>query len=340
MRLEPAIRTTVIVILACVSAVKAQQPLKLVQTISMPNVKGRIDHLGIDIKRGRLYIAGLGNNTMEVVDVRAGKWAESVPGFKTPQGIWYLPSVDKVFAASGDDGTCRVFRGGDLKLLDTIKLAPGVNRIAYNPVTHQLYAGFGGKDAGWNYGEIAIINPQTDHVKGTVMVAAHPAEILVDRSGRKLFVAIYPANKVQVIDIQGRTVGNTWSTGAAHPGDMALDETTGRLFIGSKNPPIFLVYDSASGKEIERMPIVEGQDGVYFDAKLKRIYISGGRELGNGFVDVIQEKDADHYGELARVPTGPGAGTSLFVPELNRLYVVVPSHAQTNAEVMVFEPHP
>jgi DNA-binding beta-propeller fold protein YncE len=327
-------------IFAFASTLSAQQPLKLLQTIPMPSVKGRIDHLGIDVKRGRLYIAGLGNDTMEVVDIRAGKWLRSVSGFKTPQGIWYVPSVDKLFAASGDAGTCRVFRGGDLKEVDTIHLAPGVNRLIYNPVARQLYAGYGGKDASWDYGEIGIISPRTDQVLGKVKVASHPAEILVDHSGRKLYVAIYPAQKIQLIDIPHRSVVATWSTGSAHPGDMALDENTGRLFVGSKDPPVFLIYDSASGKEVSHMPLVEGQDGVYFDARRKRIYISGGRELGSGSVDVIQEQDPDHYKELARVPTGPGAGTSLFVPELDRLYVAVPAHGQSSAEVMVFEPRP
>lgn len=338
--MRPSLTTRLMIsfILGCAASLQAQAPLRLVQTIPMPNVKGRIDHLGIDAKRGRLYIAGLGNNTVEVVDIRAGKWVQSISGFKTPQGIWYISSVDKVFAASGDDGTCRVFRGRDLHPLDTIKLAPGVNRLIYNPVARQLYAGYGGKDAGWDYGEVGIINPQNDQVLGKIKVASHPAEILVDHAGRKLYVAIYPAQKIQVIDIAKRSVESTWSTGSAHPGDMALDESTGRLLVGSKDPPLFLVYDTASGKEVSHLPIVEGQDGVYFDSHLKRIYISGGRELGSGSVEVIQEKGPDYYQELARVPTGPGAGTSLFVPKLNRLFVVVPANGQNQAEVMVFEP--
>ena len=333
-------RVAAILIATFTIALHAKGPLKLVQTIPLPNVKGRIDHLGLDLKRGRVYIAGLGNNTVEVVDIKAGKWIESLPGFRTPQGIWYVPSVDKVFAASGDDGTCRVFRGEDLKQLDSIQLAPGVNRIAYSPVRQQLYAGYGGKDAGWDYGEIGIINPENDRVVGKVKVASHPAEILADNAGKNLYVAIYPAAKLQVIDIAKRNVVATWDLGDVHPGDMAMDEATGRLFVGSKNPAVFVIYDYATGKQIARFPIIEGQDGVYFDNKLKRIYISGGRELGSGAVEVIQQKSPDRYEELARVPTGPGAGTSLFVPELNRLYVVVPSNAQKEAEVMVFEPQP
>ncbi|MGH9356776.1 MAG: YncE family protein, partial [Terriglobia bacterium] len=191
-----------------------------------------------------------------------------------------------------------------------------------------------------SYGEVAAIDPKTDQVVWKVKVAAHPAEILVSKSGRKLFVAIYPASKIQLIDIPRHAVVATWPTGDAHPGDMALDEANHRLFSGSKDPPVLQIYDSESGKQITSIPIVGGMDGVWFDAKLKRVYISGGRAQNSGFVEVIQQKNANRYQSIARIPTGPGAGTSLFVPEVNRLYVVVPAHDQTNAEVMVFEPQP
>src|SRR6266481_8104327 len=98
------------------------QPLKLVQTIPMPNVKGRIDHMDLDVKGKRLFVAGLENGSVEVVDLRAGRWVRSIPGFQKPQGIAYVESLNKVFVASGDDGMLRVFRADTLELLDSIKL--------------------------------------------------------------------------------------------------------------------------------------------------------------------------------------------------------------------------
>jgi DNA-binding beta-propeller fold protein YncE len=110
-------------------------PLKLLQTIPLPNVKGRIDHIDVDIKGNRLFVAGLENGTLEVVDLKAGKWTRSIPGFKAPQGIAYIPSVNKVFVASNDDGMVRVFRGDTLELLDTIHLdlAPTASRTIPMP---------------------------------------------------------------------------------------------------------------------------------------------------------------------------------------------------------------
>src|SRR2546430_16310198 len=121
-----------------------KQPLRLVQTIPLPNVKGRIDHMDVDVKGKRLFVAGLENGTLEVVDLKAGKWTRSIPGFKAPQGIAYLPSLNKAFVASNDDGMARGFRGDTFELLDTIHLDLGPNRVAYDPHTGLLYVGYGG----------------------------------------------------------------------------------------------------------------------------------------------------------------------------------------------------
>src|ERR1700693_4825494 len=120
-------------------------PLRLVQTIPLPNVKGRIDHMDVDVKGKRLFVAGLENGTLEVVDLKEGKLARSIQGFKAPQGIAYIPSLNKLFVASNDDGMVRVFRGDTLELLNTIHLDLGCNRVAYDPHTGLLYVGYGGK---------------------------------------------------------------------------------------------------------------------------------------------------------------------------------------------------
>src|SRR6266478_6345232 len=125
----------------------AKQPLRLVQTIPLPNVKGRLDHMDVDVKGKRLFVAGLESGTFEVVDLEAGKWVRSIPGFKKPQGVLVVSEFNKLFVASGDDGMLRVFRGDTLELLDSIHLEPGPNRVVYEPKSKLVYVGYGGKDA-------------------------------------------------------------------------------------------------------------------------------------------------------------------------------------------------
>ena len=316
----------------------ASQPLRLMQTISLPNVKGRLDHIDVDLKGKRLFVAGLENGTFEVVDLQAGKWTRSLPGFKKPQGALFVPELNKLFLASGDDGMLRVFRGDTLELLDAIHLEPGPNRVVYEPKSRLVYVGYGGKDAGKDYGEVGIVDARNDKLVGELRVAAHPSELLLDKAGTTLFVFISIANQLQVIDTNKRQVVSTWPVTSQRPGDAAFDESTSRLFIGTRTPPEMIVMDSKSGREVTQLPTAEGMDGVYFDAGRKRIYVSGGRELPEGFTHVYQQKDADHYEEIGRTPTRGGAGTSFWSPQLNRYYVAAPATEKEAAAIFVYAP--
>ena len=315
-------------------------PLQLIQTIPMPNVKGRIDHMDVDVKGKRLFVAGLENGSLEVVDLHAGKRLKSIPGFKKTQGVAHVPSLNKVFVASGDDGMLRIFRGDTLDLLDTIKLELGPNRVAYDPNSELLYVGYGGKDAGKDYGEVGIIDAKTDKHVSDIKVEAHPAELLLDKSGKTLFVFVSAASKVQVVDTHKREVVSTWPVSSQRNGDGAFDEKTHRLFIGTRTPPQMIAMDSQTGKEVANLPTVEGMDGVYFDAAHKRVYVSGGRDQDVGYIFAYQQKDADHYETIGKMPTKPGAGTSFWSPELNRYYVAAPAHDNEAAAILVFEPMP
>ena len=316
-----------------------RQPLRLVQTIAIPNVKGRLDHMDVDVRGKRLFVAGLENGTLEVVDLQAGKWIRSVPGFKKPQGALYVPQLNKLFVASGDDGMLRVFRGDTLDLLDSIHLEPGPNRVVYELNSKSVYVGYGGKDAGKDYGEIGVIDAKDDKHIGDIKVVAHPSELLLDKSGATLFVFSSIANRLQIIDTNQRQVVSTWTVTSEHPGDAAFDESTYRLFIGTYAPPEMVVMDSKSGKEIAHLPTAEGMDGVYFDAVRKRVYVSGGRNLPVGFAYVYQQKDADHYENVGRVTTRGGAGTSFWSPELDRYYVAAPANDKQDTGILVYAPN-
>jgi WD40 repeat protein len=317
-----------------------KEPLHLVQTITMPKVKGRIDHMDVDVKGKRLFVAGLENGSLEVIDLQAGKWLKSIPGFKKTQGVAYVRSLNKIFVASGDDGMLRVFRGDTLDLLDAIKLDLGPNRVVFDPRAELLYVGYGGKDAGKDYGEVGVIDAKADKHIGDIKVEAHPSELLLDQSGKTLFVFVSIASKVQVVDTSKREVVSSWPVSSQRNGDGAFDEKTHRLFIGTRTPPQMIAMDSQSGKEVASLPTVDGMDGVYFDAAHKRVYVSGGRDQGVGYVFVYQQKDADHYETIGKIPTRPGAGTSFWSPELRRYYVAAPAQDNEDAAILVFEANP
>ena len=317
---------------------REKQSLRLIRTISIPNAKGRLDHLEVDVRGQRLFVAGLENGTFEVIDLKAGKWTRSIAGFKKPQGALYVAEFNKLFLASGDDGEVRVFRGDTLQLVDSIQFEPGPNRIVYEPNSKLVYVGYGGKDAGKDYGEVGIIDARNGKRVGDIKVTAHPSELLLNESGTTLFVFISIANQLQVVDTGKREVVSTWQISSQRPGDAAFDESSSRLFIGTRTPAEMVVMDSRSGKELAHLPTAEGQDGVYFDALRKRVYVSGGRELRNGFVYVYQQKDADKYEIIGEIPTRGGAGTSFWSQELNRYYVAAPANDNEHAAILEYAP--
>ncbi|HMH08714.1 MAG TPA: hypothetical protein VK579_18710 [Terriglobales bacterium] len=313
-------------------------PLRLVQTISLPNVKGRLDHMDVDVSGKRLFVAGLENGTFEVVDLQAGKWMRSIPGFKKAQGALFVPELNKLFLASGDDGMVRVFRGDTLELLGSIQFEPGPNRVVYEPKSKLVYVGYGGKDAGKDYGEVGIIDARQNKHVGDIKVVAHPSELLLDKSGNTLFVFSSIANRLHVIDLSKRQIIATWVVTSEQPGDAAFDDATSRLFIGTHTPAEMIVMDSKSGKEIAHLPTAEGMDGVYFDTLRKRVYVSGGRRFPAGFAYVYQQKGADRYETIGKISTRGGAGTSFWSPQLDRYYVAAPASHKEEAAILVYAP--
>jgi DNA-binding beta-propeller fold protein YncE len=338
--LVSAAATGALLLAAVTMNAQYKEALILVQTIPLPNVKGRIDHMDVDVKGKRLFVSGLENGSVEVVDLQAGKWTRSIPGLQKPQGIAYVPSLNKVFVASGDDGMLRVFRGDTLELLDSIKLDLGANRVTYDARKKLLYVGYGGKDAGKDHGEVGIIDARKDKKLYDIQVAAHPAEMLLDKPGKRLFVLVPIASKIQVIDTKRREVTAAWPVSSQRPGDAAYDESTQRLFLGTRTPPQMIAMDTKTGREVANLPTVDGMDGVYFDTTRKRIYISGGRGLDTGYVYAYQQKDANSYGIASKILTRPGAGTSFWSQELNRYYVAAPAYDNDLAAVLVFGPQP
>lgn len=314
-------------------------PLRLIATIPLPHVRGRIDHFSVDVPGRRLFISALGNHTVEVVDIRANKWLRAVSGVKQPQGEYYVARLHKLFTADGLGGAVRVYRvyrGGALRLLSAVKLALGPDAEAYDPVTHLLYVGYGGGAAGKDYGEVGIINAVTDRHIGDIRTRAHPGTILVARPGRTLFITVPKTHQIAQIDARTGRIAAVWLAKTGIPVSLALDRRHHRLFVGMRGPAGIEVFDSRTHQFIASLPSVGLMDGLFYDSVHHRIYASGGA----GYVAVYRQLRPDHYVEIARIPTGPIARTSLWVRRLDRYYVAVPASGGRGARILVFQPAP
>ncbi len=311
-------------------------PLRLASTIALPHVHGRIDHFSADVAGQRLFISALDNHTVEVVDVRADRWLRSLPGVQEPQGEYYAARLGKLFTADGRGGDVRVYRGSDLQLLSTVKLDLGPDAEAYDPATKRLYVGYGGEDARKTYGEVGIISAVTDRYVGDIRTSAHPGAILIGEPGRTVFITVPKTHQISQIDARTGRIVATWPSRAGSPVSLALDRRHARLFVGMRNPAAIEVFDSRTHRFITSLPSVGLMDGLFYDSLHHRIYASG----GEGYVAVYRQLSPDRYAEIAKVPTGANARTSLWVRPLDRYYVAVPAGGGRGARVLVFQPAP
>jgi len=295
----------------------------------------------VDVEGERLFAAALGDNqnTVEVVDLKAGKRVFSIRGQSMPQGVFYSTDFKRLFVANGKDGTCKIFRGDNFELIDSLSLGTNPNHVGYDPATKYLYVGIG--VPGSKGGALAIIDTRTNKPVGDIKTDAHPGGVKIETSGPRIFVTLTGVPKVGVVDREKREEITAWPvTGVPGVVALAFDETHRRLFGGARNPPMLTVLDAESGNQIAQLEGVDGIDDLWYDAERERIYASGGRGSAAGFVYVYQQKDADHYELIAKVPTRSNAQTSIWVPQLNRYYVLASANNKEDAAILVFEPQP
>lgn len=322
--------------LAAGLAARAQDraPLRLTATVRLPDVRGRIDHLDVDVSGKRLFMSALGNNTVEVFDIAANKRIHTIRGLHEPQGVTFAPATSRIFVANGNDGTVRMFDGKSYQLLKTVHLASDADDTRLDAAKQQVYVGYG--DNG-NAG-LAIFDAATDRELARIPLPAHPEGFQLERKGPMIYVNIPEANDViEVVDRNARRIVATWKLGAAEDNfPMALDEADHRLFIVCRAPAELLAIDTNSGKILARVPSVEHADDVWYDAVNKRIYVSGGQ----GFITIVAQEDADHYRGLAEFRTAEGGRTSLLAPELGKLYLGVWGQNGRPEELRVYAVQP
>jgi len=320
--------TTVGVVIFAVSILSqsGREPLKAAGTIPMPSVQGRIDHLAVDLAGKRLFVAALGNDTVEVIDISAMRVIKSITGLHEPQGIRFLPDRNRVVVAYGGDGSTVFYDGTTLSAVHTAKTSGDADNVRYDSKAGRLYVGYGNGALGSFNADGA---PLAD-----IKLAAHPEAFQLESGGPRIFVNVPSAGHVAVVDRDKSAVIATWrvtAAGANYP--MALDEPNRRLFLGCRRPAKLLAYDTGSGTLVSAVDIVGDTDDLFYDSSKKRLYVIG----GGGFITVLEQQDADHYRPLQKLPTSGGARTGLFVPELGKLFLAVPHRGTQRAEIRVYD---
>ena len=292
----------------------------------MPQVEGRIDHLALDIGGQRLFVAALGNNTLEVIDIKNAKHLRTISGLHEPQGVAYTPATNRIYVANRADGSLHFYDGTSFALVKTIAYGRDADNVRYDAQADRLWVGYGEGGLGaFDQGGAKL---------DEIPLGAHPESFQLEAHGPRIFVNLPPLHTVAVVDRQTGTITASWPIDAAASNyPMALDEADHRLFVVCRHPATLLVLDTSTGKLIASLPVVGDSDDAFYDAARKRIYVIG----GEGAISVFDQQDADHYRELERIPTTAGARTGYFSAELGRLFVAARRRGSQRAEIRIYE---
>lgn len=312
-------------LLVAVTGIAQSPPLVADKEIPLPDVEGRIDHLSVDVKGQRLFVAALGNGTVEVIDLRSGRRVHEIHGLEEPQGLLYEPDSHRLFVACGGDGTVRAYSGKTFALLKTASLGDDADNVRWDAQKREVLVGYGS-------GGLARFTVDLKQT-GNLELPSHPESFRMEQQGTRLYVNLPKSHSIAVIDRSRDAIIDMWrQSTVADNFPMALDEDDQRLFVGFRSPARLLVVNTADGMTVAQMGTAGDTDDLFYDPGAQKIYVIGGA----GVVDVYQQTDADHYQRIDGLSTAPGARTGLLVPELHRLYVAAPKRGDDPARILVY----
>ena len=285
-------------------------PLVLETKIPLGDVKGRIDHLAIDVAHRRLFVAELGNDTVGVVDIDGRKVVRRLEGFDEPQGVAYFSQTDTLYVANGGDGVLSAFRGTQLEPVGKLDLGDDADNIRIDRDQRRVYVGTGS-------GNLTIIDAAAFKKIGEVELKAHPESFQLAGEGSRIYVNVPDAQEVAVVDRETSKQIASWPTAGLRSNyPMALDSSRNRVLVAFRQPATLVSFDAASGAVLERMDLCGDADDVFVDARRSYIYVA----CGQGVIDVLA-RHGDRTTRVARIDTSSGARTALFSPELDRLFL-------------------
>jgi DNA-binding beta-propeller fold protein YncE len=301
--------------------------IQLKQTIPLPGVEGRIDHVAFDPTNERLFVCALGNNSVEIIDLRKGERIHSIANLGSPQGVAYVAELDRLFVANDDGGICRIYDAKSFRQVSELSLKDDADNVRYDVASKKIYVGFGS-------GGIAIVNAADGKQVGSIKLSAHPEAFELERNGKRIFVNVPNSRHVAVIDREKGEVVATWKTDLAFGNfPMALDEANHRLFVGCRLPSKLVVLNTDSGDVVAKIDTSSDADEVFYHNKRRRIYTV----CGAGKIDIIEQADPNNYKMSAKIDTAVGARTGLFIPERDTLFVAVPHRGSQNAEIRAYQ---
>ena len=312
-----------------------QSPLSIKARIDLPGYTGDFDHFAIDLAGDRLFLAAEDHGTLEVFKLSTLDRLKTVKGpIETPHAILYMPDIHKLLVTETGKSLSHYFNANTYAFEKPLKLVQGADSIGYDVARNRLYVVTGGKDVPMTDSWLEQVNPRTGQFINHIHFDAdHVEAMAVEQHGPNLFINVTDKNYIAVLDKVSLKEKARWPIAAADGANccFAFDEAHRRLVVVTRNPGNILVLNADTGAEIARFAGPGRVDQAEWDQRHQRAYIIG----GEGWISVIEERDPNHFVELPRLVTAPGAKTSVLVPARNEMFVAVsPGESKAMAQVL------
>ena len=301
--------------------------LRLEKKIPLGEVRGRIDHLAVDLKRNRLFVAELENDTVGVVDLNTDKVIQVISGLKNPQGVGYHAATDTLFVANGGDGTVAIIRGDSYRQTARLPLGADADNVRIDATGGQVLVGYG-------EGALASIDPMRQIKTQDMMLKAHPESFQIDQASHRIFVNDPTNEAIAVIDLTSGKQIAAWPTGNGSNFPMALNQEGRHVLVAFRKPAKLGAFSMENGAITANVDLCRDADDMFIDERRQQLYVS----CGDGALDVFDMRQGS-YPRKARIATVAGARTSLFVPELDRLFLAVRLTSSERPAIWVFRPN-
>ena len=315
------------------------QPVTLVHMTVLPDITGDFDHFAVDLKRNHLYVSAEVHHSVEMFDLRTGEHLQSIPGFKTPHSLAFVPEKDKLLVADGGDSALILVSAEDFHRLDRIPLIDGSatgkgdspDAAFYDAANRLYYIGNGGISANLPDSKISIFSADQGKLIGDLSVPGNNIESIgIDSVHHRLYVNIRDKKEIGVFDLNTKQLITTWTVpGINRNTALVVDSKNQRIFVAGRAPGILYVFDQ-DGKVVAQKFCVDVNDDMTYDPVLKRVYVSGSQGLS-----IFHQDSPDSYTEIADIPTN-GGKTSTYVPSVKQFYVIHPKTSIDGAGLLVY----
>ncbi|MFI5186341.1 MAG: YncE family protein [Chitinophagales bacterium] len=302
-----------------------QKKLHLALKIVLPHVSGRIDHITYDSVNRLAFIAALGNNTIEIVDIDKAKVIRTIGQLNEPQGVLFIASLKRFVVADGGNGDCLFFDATTYALLGVVHLNEDADNIRYDETSQFVYTGYGN-------GAIAIIDANTMKQMADIPLDGHPESFQLSKKQNRIYINVPGEDEIEVAELSTKKLIAKWkNSNASSNFPMALDEKNNRLFIGCRSPSRLRMINISTGKNISVVNCTGDADDVFYNASDSLVFVSGGK----GFIDVFRANEKELV-QIDHIKTSAGARTSLLLSPEKKFLLAVPAQAGNPAALWIY----